>query len=233
MPSVEIIIVAAGSGLRYGAPLPKQFCELAGRPVVMHTVDRIRRILPDAKITLVISREMADLWHDLCLEHTFESPKITYGGATRWESVRNAIAAADPDAGIIMVHDAVRPLLTSEMIDSINQALTDPDVDGAIPAIPVIDSLRIVNADGSSTSIDRSPIRAVQTPQAFRAKLLRNAYSLPYKDSFTDDASVMEAAGFGNLKLTQGSPSNIKITNPGDIAVAELLMKQNEFSSQL
>lgn len=233
MPSVEIIIVAAGSGLRYGAPLPKQFCELAGRPVVMHTVDRLRRIIPDAKITLVISRDMADLWRDLCHEYSFGSPKIAYGGATRWESVRNAIVGCNPDADIIMVHDAVRPLVTYEMIDSINLTMTDPDVDGAIPAIPVTDSLRVVQADGSSASIDRSPMRAVQTPQAFRAKLLREAYSLPYHDFFTDDASVMESAGFGNIKLTKGSPSNIKITNPGDIAVAELLMKQNEFSSQL
>ncbi|MDE5554663.1 MAG: 2-C-methyl-D-erythritol 4-phosphate cytidylyltransferase [Muribaculaceae bacterium] len=233
MPSVEIIIVAAGSGLRYGAPLPKQFCELAGRPVVMHTVDRLRHIMPDANITLVISRDMSDLWSDLCSKHSFASPEIAFGGATRWESVRNAIAAGSPEADIIMVHDAVRPLVTSEMIDSIKQAMSDSDVDGAIPAVPVTDSLRVVGADGSSVSIDRSPMRAVQTPQAFKAMLLRKAYSMPYQDSFTDDASVMESAGFGNLKLTKGSPSNIKITNPGDIAVAELLMKQNELSSQL
>ena len=87
--------------------------------------------------------------------------------------------------------------------------------------------------DGSSISVDRSPIRAVQTPQAFRGDRLRKAYSLPFRNSFTDDASVMESAGYSNLVLTKGSASNIKITNPGDIAVAELLMKQNEFSSQL
>ena len=225
MPSIEIIIVAAGSGLRYGAPLPKQFCLLAGRPLLMHTIDRLRSLLPEAGLTLVISRDMADFWQKLCSDYKFMSPRIVFGGSSRWESVRNAISSSDEKAGIIMVHDGVRPLVDSNIINGLTEALDDPDVDGAIPAIPVTDSLRALRADGLSESVDRSIMRAVQTPQAFRANCLRQAYSLPYRDSFTDDASVMEAAGFSNLRLTGGSASNIKITNPGDIAVAELLMK--------
>lgn len=225
MPSIEIIIVAAGSGLRYGAPLPKQFCLLAGRPLLMHTIDRLRSLMPEAGLTIVISRDMADFWQKLCSDYKFRSPRIVFGGSSRWESVRNAISSSDEKADIIMVHDGVRPLVDSNIINGLTEALDDPDVDGAIPTIPVTDSLRAIRADGLSESVDRSIMRAVQTPQAFRANCLRQAYSLPYRDSFTDDASVMEAAGFSNLRLTGGSASNIKITNPGDIAVAELLMK--------
>ncbi len=224
MPSVEIIIVAAGSGLRYGASLPKQFCILGNRPLIMHTIDRMRALAPDAGLMLVISRDMEDFWHDLCREYSFESPRIAYGGATRWESVRNAIIASEGSSEIIMVHDGVRPLVDNSVMENIYEAMSDQAVDGAIPAIPVTDSLRELRPDGSSAGVDRSVMRAVQTPQAFRGDRLRKAYSLPYRDSFTDDASVMEAAGYTNLKLTKGSASNIKITNPGDIAVAELLM---------
>lgn len=226
MPSVQIIIVAAGSGLRFGAPLPKQFCLLDGRPVVMHTIDRLRQILPDATLTLVISPDMADFWSDLCRRHYFSSPDVVFGGATRWHSVSNAIKSCPLNADIIMVHDAVRPLVTAEMIADIGRVLDDPAVDGAIPAVAVTDSLRQLASDGSSVSVDRSPMRAVQTPQAFRADLLRRAYSLPYRESFTDDASVMEAAGYNNLRLSKGSYSNIKITNPGDIDIAELFLRQ-------
>ena len=181
--------------------------------------------MPEAGLTIVISRDMADFWQKLCSDYKFRSPRIVFGGSSRWESVRNAISSSDEKADIIMVHDGVRPLVDSNIINGLTEALDDPDVDGAIPTIPVTDSLRAIRADGLSESVDRSIMRAVQTPQAFRANCLRQAYSLPYRDSFTDDASVMEAAGFSNLRLTGGSASNIKITNPGDIAVAELLMK--------
>lgn len=224
MPSVDIIIVAAGSGLRYGASLPKQFCLLSGRPLIMLTIDRMRELAPEADITLVISCDMSDFWNDLCREYSFATPRIAYGGSTRWESVSNALASHNSQAEIVMVHDGVRPLVDNSIIDNLYAALSDPSVDGAIPAVPVTDSLREVRHDGSSVSVDRSIMRAVQTPQAFRGDLLRKAYSLPYCDSFTDDASVMEAAGFSNFRLTKGSTSNIKITNPGDIAIAELLM---------
>lgn len=223
MKSVDVIIVAAGSGLRYGAPLPKQYCELAGRPVAMHTINAIRQTLPEAHIILVISRDMEPLWHELCIRHHFTSPDIIYGGSTRWESVCNAINDCKSD--IIMVHDAVRPLVTDRLVKSLLTTLeSDDSVDGAIPAVPVTDSLRIYSNEGRSKSIDRAALRAVQTPQAFRGRLLRKAYTLPYQASFTDDASVMEAAGYDNIVLTEGSSVNIKITNPGDIAVAELFM---------
>lgn len=226
MATCEIIIVAAGSGLRYGSSLPKQFCQLAGRPVVMRTVDALRALIPDAEFILVISESMDSLWNELCRIHSFDSPKVVHGGATRWESVKNALCAGNAGADIVMIHDGVRPLVDKATVDGVLAGLlADYDIDGAIPAVNVTDSLRIVDADGHSRNVDRSSMRAVQTPQAFIGERLRKAYSEPYLEWFTDDASVMEAAGFDNIILTQGSAGNIKITNPGDIDHAELLMK--------
>lgn len=225
MTSINIIIVAAGSGLRYGAPLPKQFCELDGKPVVMHTVDAFRTLLPSANIVLVISRTMETFWNDLCIKHSFKSPSIVFGGASRWESVRNAVMSLSISDGITMVHDAVRPIINKRLLHNILTAM-EKNIDGAIPAIPVTDSLREIKEDGLSDSIDRSRFMAVQTPQAFKTHELRNAYTLPYVPSFTDDASVMEAAGYRHLVITEGSPENIKITNPGDIAIAALYLNE-------
>lgn len=227
MPSVHVIIVAAGSGLRFGTPLPKQFCDLEGRAVVMHTIDAFRHLLPDAKLTLVISATMRELWQRLCAESGYESPHIAYGGATRWESVRNALSETSAYASdIIMVHDAARPVISSKMIGRILAGFDEEGkIDGVIPAVAVTDSLRLVGADGRSESIDRNRLRAVQTPQAFIGYKLRKAYELPYRDTFTDDASVMEAAGYDNLLLVDGCTSNIKITNPGDMELASIHLK--------
>ena len=227
MASVSIIIVAAGSGLRFGSPLPKQFCLLYNRPVVMHTIDAFRSANPDAIISIVINRDMTSLWNDLCIKHNFQSPTIVYGGATRWESVKKAIQAL-PQTDIIMIHDGVRPLVNTDLISRITSLLSDnKSIDGVIPAVPVTDSLRKIETNGQSISVDRAYMRAVQTPQAFPSDKLRKAYSMPYRKEFTDDASVMEAAGFDHIVLTEGSPENIKITNPGDLALAEFYMKRS------
>lgn len=128
-----------------------------------------------------------------------------------------------------MVHDAVRPLVSPDIIDGILAAMAgNPDAHGVIPAIAVTDSLRKFDSTGKSEAVDRSTFCAVQTPQAFRGHLLLDAYRRPYQNSFTDDASVMEAAGYTNLLLSKGSPRNLKITNPGDIDIALLYMSQQD-----
>jgi len=225
--NAHIIIVAAGSGSRFGSVLPKQYCLLAGRPVLMHSIERMRSAMPGAGITLVISGAMVDLWRGLCAEHGFRSPRIVFGGATRSESVRNALFSLDGDYDIILVHDGARPLVDVACVKEVVAAMSDEDVDGAIPAVPVTDSLRVVRSDGTSGTVNRTCYRAVQTPQAFRADKLIKAYS-SVKDSFSDDASLMEQSGYNRIVLTVGSPANIKITNPMDIAIAEhiLSMKQ-------
>lgn len=222
------IIVAAGSGSRFGADIPKQFLELCGRPVVMHTIDAFREAFPDGEIVLVLAPSMITFWHELCTRHGFESPRIAEGGATRWESVRNAIQSLkDAPAGTtVMVHDGARPLTEPALIRRVaSYAL---NTDGALPAISVSDSLRrLDDNEVTSEAVDRTLFRAVQTPQAFALWRIREAYALPYEETFTDDASVMAAAGFHNLVLVPGSPTNIKITNPLDLAIAEAIMKHN------
>lgn len=226
MSTIHVIIVAAGSGLRFGAPLPKQFCLLDGRPVVMWTIDAFRHQLPEATISLVISESMDDYWSDLCDKYKFESPQIVFGGSTRWESVKNALASVDDRTDIVMIHDAVRPIVTSELIKAVVSPFDgDRAVDGVLPAIAVTDTIRQLTSDGLSEVMLRSSLRAVQTPQAFYSQKLKIAYNRPYDQKFTDDASVMEAAGYKNLLLSEGSPFNIKITNPGDIEIASLYLR--------
>jgi len=221
-----IIIVAAGNGSRFGSEVPKQFCLLDSKPVVMHAIDRLKTALPDAKTIIVISPAEERRWQELCKTHRFESPTVAHGGATRWESVKNGLAAIPKDArpnSIVLIHDGARPLVDTPTVKRVCGATINTD--GAIPAVAVSDSLRKIGDDGvSSEPVDRNDFRAVQTPQGFILWRLREAYSLPYQESFTDDASVMAEAGFDNIFLVEGSPDNIKITNPRDIAIAEAIL---------
>lgn len=220
------IIVAAGTGSRFGAPLPKQFCHLGGRPLLMSTIDSVRSADPQAAIVLVLSRQMIGPWREMCAEASFDISDIIIaaGGASRAESVSNALASVpDRCTGWISVHDGARPVVSAELIERIAQARR-PDIHGIIPATAVTDSLREAEADGSSHAVDRSRFRAVQTPQSFPASLLKDAYLRASGQAFTDDASVMEAAGYTNLVLVEGDPRNIKVTHPADIAVAALYL---------
>lgn len=194
----------------------------------MHTIDAFRRANPDGRIVLVLAGDMIPVWADLCREYGFESPEVAEGGATRWESVKNAVLSLGdaPGGETVLVHDGARPLVEEEMI--LRTASFAINTDGALPAVAVTDSLRRLDDDEvTSEPVDRTRYRAVQTPQAFALWRLREAYSLPYDESFTDDASVMAAAGFTNLVLVPGSYRNIKITNPIDLAIAELLITRS------
>lgn len=228
-PTICHIIVAAGSGSRFGADIPKQFATLAGRPVLMTTIDRMRAYGRNGHIILVLHRDWIEPWLKMCRDHTFTSPDIIEGGISRWESVKNAIDSLPSSATIITVHDGARPIVTREVIDGVLDTVIK-GAPGALPVIEVTDSLREIANDGSNKAVDRSRYRAVQTPQAFRADLLVRAYALPYRTTFTDDASVMEAAYPGiHLSLTLGHPSNIKITHPQDLPQAErILSNQND-----
>lgn len=219
----HVIIVAAGKGSRFGSDLPKQFCMLGDEPVLMHTVRRMARALPQASIYIVLNEVYAPLWERMCEQCGFVSPQVIYGGASRWESVKNAIGAIVPaDGDLVLIHDGVRPVVKSDMVQRTVAALASSGA--AIPVIPVTDSLRRLGADGASKAVDRSVLVAVQTPQAFRAAQLKQAYSLPFTETFTDDASVYEAAGFGSPTLVDGSSLNIKITHPRDIEIAALFL---------
>lgn len=223
MKDIKIIIVAAGKGCRFGSDCPKQYCLMGGRPVLMTTIDSFRKALPEAEIVVVISPEMQSLWDTLCGDFAFNSPRTVYGGATRWESVKNGLMcfeATNPD-DVVLVHDAARPIVPAEMIRRVVDAAKKHD--GAIPVVPVTDSLRMTTEEGS-VSVDRSLYKAVQTPQGFQYWKLLKAYGQPYSPVFTDDASVMEKAGFGDMALVEGDLRTMKITNPNDIKIAEMML---------
>ena len=223
MEQVKVIIVAAGTGSRFGADCPKQYCLMNGRPVLMTTIDSLRAALPEAEIIVVISDKMQDFWESLCEQYGYKSPRIVFGGATRWESVRNGLSALCPahQDAVVLVHDAARPLVPSDMIRRVVDGAADSD--GAVPVIPVTDSLRKV-IPGGSESVERSLYKAVQTPQGFPYGKLLSAYRQPYSPLFTDDASVMESAGYKDIKLVDGDRRAMKITNPDDIKIAELML---------
>lgn len=219
------VIVAAGRGLRFGAELPKQFCALGGRPMVMTTIERFAEVVDSKNIILVIDPSMRPLWRRLCDDYGFESPRLVDGGDSRAESVANAIASlGEEDDRIVMIHDGARPLVSAKLLRRMS-ALPD-GYSGAVPVAPVTDTLREKISGDNSVTVDRSRYAAVQTPQTFTLGILRRAYG---KDadisSFTDDASAVEQQGLGKIALIEGEKSNIKVTSPEDMAIAETLMQ--------
>lgn len=215
------IIVAGGSGTRFGGEVPKQFQLLCGRPVLMHTIDKFAAA--GAVVTLVLPHAHHELWSELCERHGYSTPHtVATGGASRFESVRNGLSTLSlHDGDTVAVHDGVRPLVSVDLIE--NTYETASRTGSAIPAITPSDSIRMIDPDGNSHQLLRSDLRAVQTPQTFDAALLQGAYDVEFSPLFTDDASVVEASGH-KVTLVDGQPSNIKITHPVDLIVAERLM---------
>ena len=218
------IIVAGGSGTRFGAQVPKQFLALQGKPILMHTIQAFWENR-DGSIDVIVTlpESQMDVWQDLCREHGFDVPhRLVPGGATRWHSVKNALDSIGglDDVDVIAVHDGVRPLVSPALI---GRSLDTARKQGsAIPVVMLNDSVRQLDGDASH-ALDRSSLRAVQTPQAFDARMLVAAYSQPFDPTFTDDASVVERAGHA-VTLIEGDPVNLKITRPMDLALAEYLL---------
>lgn len=224
MSSDYAIIVAGGKGLRMGGDLPKQFMPLAGKPVLMHTIERFHAYDPNLSIILVLPRAQQDFWCELCQKHHFcIAHTIADGGATRFHSSQNGLALIpDTAEGIVGIHDGVRPFVS---IDVIRRAYEAARRNGAaIPVLPVIDTLRHVETDGCGRNVQRADYRIVQTPQAFDIQLLKRAFSQPYSDAFTDDASVAEAIG-AQVEMVDGNRENIKLTTPYDLRIADALLK--------
>ena len=224
---VGIVVVAGGSGSRMGAAMPKQFLDIAGRPVLVRTLERMHAALPDSQIVVVLPEAHVELWQECyekaaCkVEHT-----IALGGATRFDSVASGIAALNNDCTLIAVHDGVRPLLSVEMIRRGVECAAESGA--AVPVIAVVDSIREVDEQCTSHAVDRSRLRAVQTPQVFRADLLKEAYEaigarLEDRSKATDDASVVEMYGHA-VALYEGEPQNLKLTTPTDLSVAEMIL---------
>ncbi len=217
-----IIIVAGGKGLRMGGGVPKQFMPLAGKPVLMHTLERFHSFDAALQIILVLPRDHQPYWRALCEQHHFAVPhQIADGGATRFLSSKSGLDLIPKDAdGVVMIHDGVRPFVAHEVI---GQCLRAARRDGAaIPVMPVVETLRQQDGD-TWTTVPRDHYRAVQTPQAFDLALARKAFSQPDSPLFTDDASVVESIG-QQVTMVEGNRENIKLTTPFDLIVAEALL---------
>lgn len=213
------LIVAGGSGLRMGSEVPKQFLLLKGKPILIHTIERFYETGVFDEIILVLPKSERIFWDRLASDHGLKVPHLVIdGGSSRFESVKNGLSAIAGD-GYVAIHDGVRPLVRSALINRCMTALKEHS--NAIPCIEIIDSIRRVN-NGDSSVVDRSELRAIQTPQCFQLDLIRNAYQLSDDGKSTDDASVFERAGH-KIHLVEGERTNIKITVAADLIIAAAL----------
>ena len=230
------VLIVAGGSRRCGGQLPKQFRLLGGQPVLARTINRFAEALPGARIVAILPAEYAAFWRDLAARFDVAAHTVAEGGAERFHSVRNGLMALPPETELIAVQDGVRPLAGVEMIRRVAEAAAASGA--AIPVVEPVDSFR--ETDGPNTPgaaaedtqtpshiIDRRRLRIVQTPQIFRADLLRTAYEAPYDAAFTDDASVVERAGHA-VRLVAGERTNLKLTTPEDFIVAEALLAARE-----
>ena len=222
MATTGVIIVAGGSGRRMGAAMPKQFMMLGNEPILARSINRIHEALPAAEIVVVLPKEHVELWRNIAARFEVAEHRIALGGEERFHSVRNGLQALSQDVEYIGIHDGVRPLASKKLI--IRLMLEAEQHPAVIPVIAPPDSYRVVEGEGSHI-IDRSTLRIVQTPQIFKAEILRDAYNVAFSPTFTDDASVVEKAGV-KVALCEGERSNIKITTVEDIAIAEALLAQ-------
>ena len=214
------IVVAGGSGTRMGTSLPKQFMLLRDKPVLYYTLKAFLEAYDDLEIVLVLPVDYTDMGQEIidafCDK---ERIRITAGGDTRFQSVKNGLSLIDEES-IIFVHDGVRCLVTKELIQRCY--LQAVETGTAIPAVPSKDSIRLITEEGNE-ALDRNKVMLVQTPQTFHSKILLSAFQIDYKDKFTDEATVVEAYGM-KVSLVEGEENNIKITRPVDLLIAESIL---------
>jgi len=215
------LIVAGGKGIRIKTKVPKQFLELNGLPVLMHTILAFYRYSDKITIILVLPEGDFDTWESLCIKYNFHKPLILQrGGDSRFQSVKYGLEKIDGE-GLVAIHDGVRPMVNEDIIAaSFRLAAVHQS---AVAAVRLKESIRMTDQE-STKAIDRSRLRLIQTPQTFQVGLIKKAYELKEDPSLTDDASVAERAGYP-ISLFEGSYENIKITTAEDLVIAEALMK--------
>ena len=218
------LIVAGGKGNRMGGEIPKQFLEISGRPVLMHTLDVFFRYDSETEFVVVLPDEQIVAWEKLCEKYAFKLKHISCaGGNIRFDSVKNGLAQIQEN-GIVFIHDGVRPFVSNDTLERCFQLAKEKG--NALPVFPVTESLRHVDNSGNR-AVDRSEYVLVQTPQTFLVSEIKNAYKQPYNPLFTDDASVLEAAG-KKINLVEGNRENIKITYPGDLEMGEIFLRKTK-----
>ncbi|MFY7879981.1 MAG: 2-C-methyl-D-erythritol 4-phosphate cytidylyltransferase [Lacibacter sp.] len=214
------ILVAGGSGMRMGSQLPKQFLLLKGKPVLYYTIRAFLDAFPDIQIILVLPEEHLELGKEI-VDGFFDQSKIqlTGGGETRFHSVKNGLKLVDRES-IVFVHDGVRCLLSKQLIHACYEKAMETG--SAVPVVECKDSVRMLTEEGNEP-VDRALLKFVQTPQTFHSKMILPAFEIDYKERFTDEATVVEAFGL-KISLIPGEDTNIKITRPVDLLIAEQIL---------
>lgn len=227
--NIGVVIVAGGSGTRIGGSIPKQFCVVGGEPLLVRIINTFSEALPVAEIVVVLPESYIEFWKNLAARFEVAPHRCVVGGSERFHSVKAGIEALSEETGLIAIQDGARALTSKKVI--IRAVQTAIENGSAIPVVTPVDSFRVATGE-ESHPIDRSTLRIVQTPQIFRAEMLRKAYQTEYQPSFTDDASVVEYSG-ESVTLCEGERSNIKITNIEDMAIAEALLAERDGDIQI
>lgn len=221
----EVIVVAAGSGSRMGSDIKKQYLPLAGAPILIRTLQGLAECPSVDRMVLVVSEDDREYVHTLCQEHQImKIGAIVAGGRERQDSVRRGLDALDDKTELVAVHDAARPLVTMEEVEAVLAAARDKGA--ATLGVPVKDTIKRVEGDLVKETLPRSELFAVHTPQAFHRRVLADAHqrSLEEGGLGTDDASLVEWAGVP-VAMVEGRYTNLKITTPDDLVIAEALWK--------
>lgn len=218
--------MAAGSGTRMGAQVPKQFLELGGKAVLQRTIEVFQRACEGVSVITVLPKEHMSYWREYCLSRNFTCPQVLVaGGITRFHSVRNALAKV-PEGALVAIHDGVRPLVTEDLVRKLFEMAEQKQA--VVPVIPCVDTMKVLeNKDGALKTIpgakaDRSVLYGAQTPQIFHSEVVKNAYMMAYDTAFTDDASVVEKYG-KDICYIEGERFNIKITTQDDMVLAKAI----------
>lgn len=219
-----LIVTAGGSGTRMGTSKPKQFLELDGKAILQLTLESFLAAIPDLNIVVVLPQNHIESWKQYCYDHQFNCrQRLVAGGITRYHSVKNGLASV-PDGCLAAVHDGVRPLLSAEGIRGFFKAAEE--FGSAVPVTPCVETMKVLdpaNLCPTGAKVDRSVLFGVQTPQIFRSETLKAAFLQPFSTDFTDESSVVEAAG-GEVRYVLGERTNLKITTPEDLELARAIM---------
>lgn len=217
------IIVAGGSGSRMQSEIAKQFLPLDGKPILMHTLEAFANSELHPELLLVLNIHQHQYWEELCKAHSFTVKHLVVkGGEQRFHSVKNGLKAIK-GKGIVAIHDAVRPLVPADLI---LRSFTAAEANGnAVAGVRSTDSVRSINMEGKTEALNRGNLFLIQTPQTFTTEILRKAYQTPFRNEFTDDASVVEYSGYP-IHVIEGARENIKITWPEDLEIALILKKK-------
>ena len=220
-----VLIVAGGSGKRMQSETPKQFIEIAGLPVIMHTIKAFAWYASEIRIIVVLPENHITIWQKLIRDFKFTiNHTCVKGGETRFQSVKNGLEYVT-DTDVVAIHDGVRPLVSLNIISASFRVASEKG--NAVTAIPLKDSIREIIESGENIAADRHRFRIIQTPQTFQGEIIKKAYEVDENQLFTDDASVAEFSG-EKIYLIEGAPVNVKITTPEDLTFARSFLEKIE-----